>query len=264
MQKIFNKVMIPVSGMDLDRDAVGKAAAFANQMDCHLHVLCIQPSLKFQFNKNKNLPVDTEELENNCRDLMKQGLKLRIVLCEKGSVSVLRQYQELNNIDLLVICNEISPNCSITNFKKAGDISSLVNSPVLYAPNLSNLIELRKIILPLDELLPVNKIRIAIYLAGHFNAEIHLLAVQDKNSNENMDYLKRAYAVLKENSSQSFVCRTVLQKDLTKAAVEYAREIQAGLVMAKPFTEKNISFLFKPLFRLFSGKRKEVAVMAVN
>lgn len=276
MQKLFNHLVIPVSIQDLDRKVIEKAAAFANQVGCHLHIICLasghtsQPRIFTFFRGTSRADLisqsqQTAKLEASSRELMNNGLKLRIIFREKGSViSTLRQYHEANNIDLLLVCNELSPNSPVNNIKKAGDLSSYINCPVLYAPSVPDLPELNKIVLPVDEFLPVNKIRIAIYLASQFNAVIHLLAVQDNNPPGKIDYLKRTYAVLKENTNQPFVCRTVPQKNLTRAAVEYAREIQAGLVMAKPIVEKNIFSALSPFLRLFSGKRKQVAVMAVN
>jgi hypothetical protein len=196
---------------------------------------------------------------------MNNGMKLKIIFRERGSIiSTLRQYHEAHNIDLVLVCNEISPRNPVNNLKKAGDLSSYINCPVIYALTVPDLPELSKIVLPVDEFLPVNKIRIAIYLASQFNAVIHLLAIQDKDPHTKIDYLGRTYAVLKENTNQPFVCTTVAQKDLSRAAVDYAREIQAGLVMAKPIIQKNIFAAFVPFIRFFSAKRKQVAVMAVN
>src|SRR5687767_15928481 len=108
MQKIFNHLLIPVSTCDLDRKAVEKAAAFANQMGCHLHIICMPPETLIQrkpFNIFKGTSrselirqvQNLDHLENSCRQLMGNGLKLRIIFREKSPVSALRQYQEAHN-----------------------------------------------------------------------------------------------------------------------------------------------------------------------
>jgi hypothetical protein len=276
VQKVFNQVLLPVLAPDLSLETVEKAIAFANQMQCHLHILCItgqqnrHGSFFQRLNNSFKKPVfisgyELAQLEETCQAKMSKGLKLITASKETRLLAAIRSYISSHSIDLVLFCNEIAPVTSDMETRINGGFSAYINCPVLFSSSLPSLPDLKIIVLPVDELLPVNKIRIAIYLAGKFNAVIHLLAMENKKLNDgDLDYLKRAYAVLKENTNQPFVCQSVQNKDLEKAAVEYARSVDAGLVVSRPFSHGSrfprLILFFKHLF----SRKKEVPVMAVN
>ena len=276
VQKIFNQILLPVTASDLNSDAVEKAAAFANQMQCHLHVLCITDPSRPDSNwirfikpasrrRNSNLPSQVGSLVEHGQHLMGKGLKFITSVKEDHIIQAIRSYTLMHNIDLVLVCNEVAPYTASKETRITGDLASYINCPVLFSSRVPSLEDLKIIVLPVDELLPVNKIRIAIYLASKFDAVIHLLALQSKKMNYgDNDYLKRAYAALKENTSQPFVCQVIQNKNRGRAAVEYARSVHAGLVVSRPI--KTGSFLsgVKSFFKkMFPGK-KEVPLMAVN
>jgi hypothetical protein len=276
VQKIFNQILLPVTVPDLNSGAIEKAAAFANQMQCHLHVLCITvPSRPdpnwIRFIKpaarrtHSILPSQVGSLIEHGPHLMGKGLKFITSFKEDNIVQAIRAYTRMHNIDLILICNEVAPFTASKETRLTGDLASYINCPVLFSSAVPSIEDLKIIVLPVDEVLPVNKIRIAIYLASKFNAVIHLLAMQSKKVNYgDIDYLKRAYAALKENTSQPFVCQVLQNKNPGRAAVDYARSVHAGLVVTHPLKTGSFLYGVKSFFKkMYPGKR-EVPLMAVN
>lgn len=223
-----------------------KAIHLANQLKCHLHILYVgdrtflQDSFSRIFSTRNKTDLKNKEriktLKEQYTQLRNPGLKLYVHVPGGNLEIAIAKYAEQQNIDMILLCAEMGPWSFAGSRVTADKLADQCHCPVLFSHALPDLQDLKIIVLPVDDSLPVNKIRIAIYLAKQFNAVIHLLALE-RNAHfidREKDYLTRTYMVLKESTDQPFLCHTVKERDLAKGAIHYARTVQAGLILAKP------------------------------
>lgn len=270
MQKIFNHILVPVYFNRKSDAGIEKAVAFANQMECHLHLLYITGTVKYSWlhrlfsgRRAKTDPakqVRLFELREKYHKQMKQGLRLFASLQQGSMERSVAEYAQYYNIDMILVSPERG--------KQKLDVSRLAGQthcPVLstrFDPDLRNL---RIIVLPIGSHLPVNKIRVAIWLAKQFNAAIHLLALEKKGTGEQeLSYMKKAFRVLKDNTDLPVVCSKIPGESLATISVEYAYAVKAGLIIVNPGTESVYPISLSRLFSRFMVSDSKVPVITVS
>lgn len=270
MQKIFNHILVPVHSSRKSDAGISKAIEFANQMGCHLHLLYINEPPRFNwwhrlfYNGRKrfhsNRQVRLFELREQYHKHMKPGLRLFASLQEGNMERSVAEYAELYSIDMILVTQERSMH-KLNVSRLAGQ----THCPVLstrFDPDLRNM---RIIVLPIGSHLPVNKIRVAIWLAKEFNASIHLLSLEKKGTGEDeLSYLKKAFRVLKDNTDLPVVCSTLPGQSLATISVEYAYSVKAGLIIVNPGTESVFPASVSRLFSRFMVSDANVPVITVS
>ncbi|HEX2630044.1 MAG TPA: universal stress protein [Chitinophagaceae bacterium] len=274
MQKIFNHILVPVHSSRKSGAGISKAIEFANQMGCHLHLLYINEPPRFHwwhklfYNTNKRLHANGQvrlfELREQYYKHMKPGLRLFASLQEGDMERSIAEYAEMYSIDMILVTQERSMH-KLNVSRLAGQ----THCPVLstrFDPDLRNM---RIIVLPIGSHLPVNKIRVAIWLAKEFNASIHLLALEKKGAREGtredeLSYLRKAFRVLKDNTDLPVVCSTLQGQSLATISVEYAYSVKAGLIIVNPGTESVFPASVSRLFSRFMVSDANVPVITVS
>jgi nucleotide-binding universal stress UspA family protein len=274
MQKIFNHILVPVHSSRKSDSGISKAIEFANQMGCHLHLLYINEPQRFHwwhrlfYNRRKQFHVKGQvrlfELREQYHKKMKPGLRLFASLQEGNMERSVAEYAELYNIDMILVTQERSMH-KLNVSRLAGQ----THCPVLstrFDPDLRNM---RIIVLPIGSHLPVNKIRVAIWLAKEFNASIHLLSLEKKVMREGtredeLSYMKKAFRVLKDNTDLPVVCSTLPGQSLATISVEYAYSVKAGLIIVNPGIESVFPASVSRLFSRFVVSDAKVPVITVS
>ena len=104
------------------------------------------------------------------------------------------------------------------------------NCAVISGNNAKGCINCDKIILPVGSTLPLNSLRVAVYLAQQFRATLHLVADIQGNE-ENLQSLQRTYHILRENTDLPVVCNT-FTGNFQQSVLNYAKSVQPGLIIA--------------------------------
>jgi hypothetical protein len=269
MQKIFNNILMPAAQNRKTDEAIEKVIEFANQMECHLHLLfIIKPSFFSLFSKQK---IEAEKrmkifkLKEKCSEGLIKGLKLFISFQEGDADRIVSKYCETNAIDMILVCGELKRYSFFTDDINSGKLAGNIKCPVLTIKSYPDVRIFKSIVLPIGDFLPVNQIRIAIYLATHFNASIHLVGLEKNGRvSENVEYLKKAFGVLKNNTDLLVVCNTISGKNLANIAAQYAKSVNAGLIMRKPEPKSVLPGLINRLFSRFVVNESKVPVITVS
>lgn len=270
MQKIFNHILVPVHSSRKSDAGISKAIEFANQMGCHLHLLYINEPPRFYWwhrllrDRSKQFDAKRQvrlfELRERYHKHMKPGLRLFASLQEGNMERSIAEYAELYSIDMILVTQDRS-----LHKLNVSRLAGQTHCPVLstrFDPDLRNL---RIIVLPIGSHLPVNKIRVAIWLAKEFNASIHLLSLEKKGTQEDeLSYMKKAFRVLKENTDLPVVCSTLRGQSLATISVEYAYSVKAGLIIVNPGTESVFPASVSRLFSRFMVSDANVPVITVS
>lgn len=265
MQKLFNNILMPVR---LDRrtdTAVSTAIAFANQLDCHLHLLFIQAKPLFSWFAHKRNDArrkfKAHELRERHDHELKKGLKLFSVFQHVDADSALSRYASTHDIDMVVVGEELKRYGGSDNHFSADWLADSMHCPVLTVKSYPEMSSFKTIVLPIEGALPINKIRVAVYLARYFEASIHLVAMGNSGSYEEMACMKRAFQVLKNNTDLPVVCNTLQGNDLRDIAFRYAQSVNAGLIMLNPASRPAWhGFLSK----IWPGRKEEPKVPVIT
>jgi hypothetical protein len=270
MQKIFNHILVPVHFNRKSDAGIENAISFANEMECHLHLLYVSVPEKngwlhrlFGGRQAKADPakqVRLFELREKYHKQMKAGLRLFATLQQGDMEGSIAGYAEVYNIDMILVTQDRG--IQKINISR---LAAQSHCPVLstrYDPDLRNM---RIIVLPIGSHLPVNKIRVAIWLAQQFNAAIHLLALEKKGcKEEQLVYMKKAFRVLKENTDLPVLCSALPGQSLASITVQYAYSVKAGLIIVNPGTESVLPVSAGRLFARFSVSDSNVPVITIS
>ena len=150
---------------------------------------------------------------------------------------------------------------------KAKDIVRSVNSEVLCVYPESNSKRLKKIVLPIGKHIPKRKIRLAYELAKKFAANVHLVSLTKNGRNlsrEDTKTLMGSYQYFKDITNIPIECKTVFGNNLAQAAVQYAENIGADLILVNAGSE---SFFKVTILRRWSGNivdHSSIPVLSVH
>jgi K+-sensing histidine kinase KdpD len=239
MQKIFSNILVPVFFDKKTELVIQKAIDFANEMDCHLHILYIEsPSfLKTPFSRGILLDKQYKlfRFREKFQKKLNPGLKFFTGM-EKGHFDkVITKYTDAHSIDLILVGERSR---KFLFFKIGIDptmIADKVSCPVLFTSYKPAFPHFAKIVLPIGTSIPVHRIRVTIYLARQFKATIHLLALENNGLNyEEMACMEKTFRVLKENTELPVVCTTLEGNDVSNASAQYSNSISEGLLVVNP------------------------------
>jgi hypothetical protein len=253
MQKIFNNILVPVAIGRKTEQTIETAIAFANRLGCNLHLLFIEKKSLFPlFEKSKNnaaTKARIHELREQFAPDMKDDLRLFTAFQNKGMQNAVMRYAQLYEIDMIIAGREWRR----YGFNDNRD-DAIFHCPIVTIPNETYLRQWKIIVLPIENFLPVNKIRVAVCLARHFEATIHLVVMERSNSCDCIDCMKKAFRVLKDNTGLPVVCNVIPGKELGQVVRQYARSVRAGLILMNP---GSMTIGHGLLSRLFPGWIKD-------
>lgn len=263
MEKIFNNILLPVDLSKRTDADIEKAIEFANRLNCSLHVLHILNEPFLPFLKELRLAekkYGIQKLQEKYSGRLKRGLNLYTELHSGNSEKKILDYSIRKNIDLVFVHEERFSLLSHNQLSVKG-LAGKLNCPVLSIKSPPFFQEHQIIVLPIGTTLPLNKIRVVIYLAKNFNASIHLIALE--SNKDQFAYLQKAYQVIKDNTDLEVQCSLLRGQRLGDIAVQYAYSVNAGLIVVNPGEESLLSGFINRVFSRFIVDESRVPVMTV-
>lgn len=270
MEKLFNRILVPIALNNDSHATVTQAVEIARRLNCDLHLVHANSTSLFDFLKvttirkrNAVKKVNLSSIiENNATKLEKgKHIYSRII---KGSTSdVIPEYALAHGIDLIIMGNDVN-NSAFPLFKKI-DISRLsrkTNCPVLTVNNSPSAKDPRIIVIPVSETFSIRKIMIATYLAKAFDASIHLVSLSalfDRKTS----YLFKTFNLLKESTNLSVQCKPVQGNNIADSTLEYAKTINADLIVINPGQESQHSGILNRFFSNYIGAGSKIRVVTV-
>ena len=273
MQKLFNNILVPVIAGNANDTTIEKSIEFANQLQCHVHLVGVDsiPLLKTPWiRKNRGLRKSVyqsnqlSDLQNKYGKDLEKGLTLSTHTTNGNTEDALASFISLHKIDLVLIDGERNGFPFLKNSINASRLAAQANCPVLYLQSNPALSDLKIIVMPVGRSLPINKIRVAAYLAKLYCASIHLVT-REKNGlmYEELAYMQKALQVLKDNTDLPVKCKTLSGESLGDIALQYAHEVHAGLILINPGQESFLSGMINRIFSRFVFNESKIPVMMV-
>lgn len=262
MQKLFNKILIPIDLNSEAKKLVEKAIEMALQYKCTIHLLHVIPSYNMAYcalvSGGMMLPLNSMdekvalEIKMNklCNNIPKELKGTRGACCTilTGNMEeeIINLVQE-NNFDLILIDRAslfLSSKRIVLNPDK---ISQATGIPVISIPSEKRPTQLGAIVIPVTNFLPLRKLIYGIYLAQAGNTILKLVAIENKANYMARHYLTKCFSLVRDNCSISMQLETVKSNNVAKAVNSFAGSHATDMIIVNPGSQTKIPGFFARL-----------------
>jgi len=280
MQKLFNKILVPVDFSAKSKMAVEKACDIAKQYDCNihlLHVVAISPfaaivmtegpmAIPYANIENKDvIEVEFKKLINTVKLLYGNTVKVEYSILQGTWDEAIIDFTNQNNYDLVLVGQKESLLKKRRMIINPDKIAAKANIPVITIPSNKRITKLYTIVIPITDFLPVRKLMYGVYIANGFDTTIKLLGIENNNSHEKVQhYLQKAAGLIKDNSTIKVNTQTIQSDNVAAAVNQFTRQQPADLVIINPQTQTKMPGFFSSLFGNIIQKYSAPPILTVN
>jgi len=233
----FNTILIPVDFSQNTEIAVKKAAELAGLEGAELHlvhVMRLPARLKGEFKQlEAMIRVRYPAMRVQTHVLRGRSVQRTIIECAT-----------LQRPDLIVIGRSTPRRRWFGGGGVSPDvIAKKSNCPVLTVKPGSADSRPRVILIPIRDFLPERKLEWAVLLAKRYRAQVHLLAIQDRQETKGLglpNVFLKAYHQLRENLRHPIEYSATGQQSTAKATLNCAEHIMADMIVLNPETESGV------------------------
>jgi len=265
------------------RSITQRAVEIAGKLQCNIYVLFIIKEAKFFgpgkhpfFRLGQNKPDQFEqeiEFLNNQQDGYEEAypsLFFQYSIRKEKSLNDTISYCLKQDIDLILFFEK--RHMSFGNVRKKIAINRLatkVDCPVLNVNCHAGSFNFKSIILPINSFLPLRQLMFASYIGKLFHSKIHLISLNGNNKLHMTDQaelgsLYKAYHLLLDNTNLPVDCMAISAKNIEEAAFQYAKEINADLVLLNSDRESFFTGIKKSLHVKSLSYLPNLSVMKVG
>jgi K+-sensing histidine kinase KdpD len=274
MQKLINHILAPVGPGKRSALVTERATRLANHFQSSLHLLYTENTALVPFlgapgeNAKGNTRKKLSELEERVGLFLEPGLPLRITMCKGELERQIGEYAIRNFIDVTVIGG--SPNYlqgSLFGSLSINRLARKTKSAVLTVNESLALENVQNIVLPVAANLPMRKVMLASYIARKFNAKIHLIGLTKRNPLTSVNdalYLYKTFQLLRDNTNLAVEYHILPGENIADKTLEYARSINADLIVVNPGKELLLSGFINKVFARFIFNESSIPVMTIN
>jgi nucleotide-binding universal stress UspA family protein len=244
-------VLVPVDFSNVSRLAIAKAVELVNTFNGNIHLVHIVPVHGLPLIDPQtgtvlaySCTVDMEyagkklkQLKDYYQNHICSGNKIEISVLHGNVQEKLREYISRYEMDLIIkglsrfnLLQRISSTVSINNLVRK------TNIPVLTVHSSGLICHFNKIVLPLHDDIPINRIRLAATLGRHFKSTLYVLSVRD-DARHHVQLLHQTLEVIKSITAIPVQSIILEGKSLAKATLEFSKKINADLIMVNSKSE---------------------------
>lgn len=257
MQKEFEKILVLIDHSPASIHAAEEASQLAAKFESELHILQIIPSvsLVYSFLHPSQLSNDLSEKVNEnsgSKELDELVSKIKNefqIAVRTGSIkgnhiNAVKKYTADKKIDLVIVAGKKQSQLKEIILKSTAEqLIHSIDCEVLCIYPETKFSKIKKLVIPIGKTIPKRKIRIAYELGRKFSANLHLIALA-KNSQglkvEEIKALMDTYRYIKDIMNIPVQCSTVIGNNIAEAAIRYAKNIKADLILINPETESRL------------------------
>jgi nucleotide-binding universal stress UspA family protein len=274
MQKLINHILAPIGPGKRSALVAERAVRMANHFQSSLHLLYAGniALVPFLSTPGENEPGNTNNklsvLEERFGSLLEPGLPFRVSMCRGDIERKIGEYAIRNFIDVTVIGSSGSslPG-SLFGSLSINRLARRTKSAVLTVNESLSLENVQNIVLPVEAHLPMRKVMIASYVARKFNAKIHLIGLSKRNPLTSVNdalYLYKTFQLLRDNTNLAVEYHILPGENIADKTLEYARSINADLIVVNPGKELLLSGFVNKIFARFIFNESAIPVMTIN
>jgi nucleotide-binding universal stress UspA family protein len=280
MQKLFNKILVPVDFSANSESAIEKAVEIARLYHCSIHLLHVvttslsktfamaddQIAIPYDIIENRHeLELKMEKLCNNIHSGSGDSIEV--------AYSVLKGSWDETIIDLvnqikfdLVLIGQKAKFAGIRNMRINPDIlAEKTNIPVITAPSNKRLTKLYSIVIPITDFLPVRKLMYGVYIAANNDTTLKLLGVENEKTKDKVRlYMEIAYQLIRNNCSVEIDLQFVEGKNVADAVNQFTMRQSVDLIILNPGSQTKMPGFFSALLGNIIQKYSLPPVLTVS
>lgn len=280
MQKLFNKILVPIDFSQKSKIALDKAVDIATKYSCSIHLLHVvsysplttvalaEGHMAIPFNMIENEKELGYRLESMCEEIKLQARDSVHVSYSvlKGSWDdIIIHLVNENNFDMVLIGQKARTFKKRSMLLNPDLIAEKTNIPVLTVPVNRRLVRLFSIVIPITDFLPVRKLMYGIYIASNDNTVIKLLGVENRQNKDAVQYyLEKASSLIRKNCEVAVDTELIVSDNVAQAVNQYAALQAADLIIVNPNTETKMPGYFSTLLGNIIQKYSSPPVLTVN
>ena len=258
---MFSKILLPVLFNRNTRWASDKAIQLANKFGCDVHLLHAH-----------NMPVpavsaletEMKELSSYVRSKLNDGLFVSSSITSESWQIALKDAVITEHIDLAIIPRSHRKlRTALIRRVNINQLSEQTNCPVMTIPRGFNVNNLTNIVVPVKDLLPVNKLKIASYVSLETNGCIYLMGCDENVLINNEGYLMKALQLLNGVGPLKVQCAYREDQDMAHSALNYAKDIHAGLIVVNPGQESRLKGWWSKITGKWLFRESDIPILTV-
>lgn len=280
MEKLFNKILVPVDFSSKSKSAVEKAVEIAKLYNCSIYLLHVVKVLPFASIGIAGGHMGTAPgLMGNKSELAFQMEKLVDYINVQSNNSIKVEYKILKGtwdetvIDLvhrykfdLVLIGQKGRVIGKRNMLINPDkVAAKTNIAVITAPDNRRLTRLYSLVIPITDFLPVRKLMYGVYIASAYKTCINLLGIENERTRDKVKYYQeKAYKLISDNCDVSVELEMIQGHNVAEAVNQFAMLRSSDLVILNPGTETKMPGFFSSLLSNIIQKYASPPVLTVN
>jgi nucleotide-binding universal stress UspA family protein len=275
--RLYN-ILVPVNFAGRDKWAIAKAVELANSFDCNIHLVHvvhhhIAPLIPVE--ASHFTPYESHAERMNSYEQLKQlaGIysaqlcghgKIEISILEGNPGKILGEYITSFDMDMVVmglskfnLAHRIASSVSISR------LARLTNVPVLAVRSGGMVCHFKKIILPVNNEVPLARIKLATLMARTFKSTLYLLTLR-KEDNAAEKIINETLEIIQSISTIPVQGIILEGKNLAKTTMDFAKRINADLIMINPLKEFNLPGWWNKLTKKLLSYASGIPVITMN
>jgi len=280
MQKLFNRILVPVDFSSKTKTIVEKAMDIAKQYDCSIHLLHVFTISPFSavaatgghitvpykiIDNRKELEYRLAKLVDYIGLLSDRPIKVDYSVLMGSWNQVIIDLINEGGVDLVLIGQKGRLSSKRKMFLNPDTIASKTNVPVITVPSNRRLTKLYSIVIPVTDFLPLRKLMYGIYIASKYNTTLKLLSIETQSTREKVRACSRkAYELVYDNSTVKVEMEITTADNVAEAVNNFALTNSADLIIVNPGTQTKMPGLFSSLLGNIIQKYSAPPVLTIN
>lgn len=275
--KLYN-ILVPINFSTKNKWAIAKAIEVANSFDCNIHFVNVvhspvAPMLPIEASIFTPYESRAERMDNYERlrelaalynnQLCGQG-KIEISVLEGNPEKRLTDYIQQYEMDMVVIgLSKFNLAQRVISSVSIGRLARKTSVPVLAVGPAGLICHFKKIILPLHDEVSLQRIKMATMLARTFKSTIYVVTLR-KDDNVGEKIINEALEIVQSLSTIPVQGIILEGKNLAKTTLDFAKKINADLIMINPLKEFNLPGWWNNLTNKLLSYASTIPVLTVT
>ena len=279
MQNKLYNILVPVDFTAKNKWAITKAIELANSFNCNIHLVHVVFKPVFPL-----LPIDASRFTpyashitmQTCREkLARLKAAYKSQLCGEGEIEIsllqghpqaqLKQYIESYNMNMVVL--GLSKFNLVQRIISSISISLLArktNIPILAVRSSGLVSHFKKIVLPLHNDIPVERIKLATTLARSFKSTVYLVSLRSDVSGNGNNILDKTLELVQSVSTIPVQCFLLEGKNLAKSTLDFSKRINADLILGQSIKEFRLPGLWNRITNRLLSYASKIPVLTFD
>ncbi len=282
MNKLINSILVPVSGSIDPVACAEKVVEISNHLKSKIHILYLInkfeiPSLNygspfFASSSGKAIFWKSLHFDSLKKYATKSSMSIfpTFDIQHESAQKAIVKYFLKHNIDLVVLFETDKERWfkKLRHHLEMSQLSKKMDCPVFSMRLHSGNLDIKNIVVPVGNMLPLRKLMFASYLGRLFRSKIHLVSLRKEmglSERDESDCLYRAYRLIHDYGNLSVECSAIDGEDMEEAAYRYGTKIKADLmIMANPDEQNKYAGVFKWIWWRTWFRSADISVMNIG